>query len=433
MLEYPKKSVVLSLLFLLATVVIIIFILRAILRIGEYRGFSIKIISPTAEGLGIGSPVLVSGVQVGRVSKIELAGDGKKAIITIDIKRNIKIAKDSKVEFKMKGVLGDRVIAFTQGEKIGEHLRDGDVIIIEEDRTELSQIVGSVEDVVQKLSQTLDSITELSEKIGKLVDNLNEFVSDIRSLRIENDLKNSSAGLERTISDARLLIDETKNLVSNIATVVNEISPKLNKFSEDITHISENLKATSESVKEMADIAKKDGILRVIGEEESRKIERIIDDIDNLRTKITNIAEKADNITSELNTELGGKIEGGIHKSRAVFSQQIQARAERKSMFIEIGIVSPPKEDKISLNSLVGFKQSKNLEVGAGFIRSKPSFLTELKPMEHIFIRAEGIGFNPINIRTFLGGSYRSLRIYGGAENLLNSDRFFLIGLEFKN
>ncbi|MCS7213720.1 MAG: MlaD family protein [Candidatus Calescibacterium sp.] len=440
MLGYPKKSVVASIIFFVLAIGIIIFILRVPLKVGEYVGFSLKIISPTAEGLGVGSPVLISGVQVGKIKKIELSEDGKRAIITVDIKGGTKIARDSKVEFRMKGILGDRVIVFIQGEKLDEPLEDEDIIFVGEERTEISQITTSIEATAQKLSETLDSVKALSEKVVELVDNLNELVIDIRSKEIDEDLKGSSEKLEETISEAYKAVKNVNQLISDIRSIVGKIDPKVSDFSEDITQISENIRSISDDIRKMVQRAQSNGMLELAIGDDSKKIEKIIDDLDNLSPKIVGIAEKAqsiaeraENLTSKIDAEIGGKVEGGINESKPVFSQQIQTRIKNERAFFEFGIISPPGEDRLSINTMVGASISKYLEIGIGFMRSKPSLLAEVKPVNYLFLRTEGIGFTSPNIRTLVGGRYKIIGVYGGAENVLNKNRFFLLGVEVRN
>jgi len=127
---FPKLSFILTLVFIALGIAAGVFTIRKILKVGEFRGYTIRLVSSSAEGLGVGSPVVLSGVQIGKISKIDLSEDGKNAIITLQIKGGVKIRKDAKFQLKMKGVLGDRFVSIEQGES-QEILKDGDVIILE--------------------------------------------------------------------------------------------------------------------------------------------------------------------------------------------------------------------------------------------------------------------------------------------------------------
>jgi len=432
MLGYPKKSVALSIIFFLSALGVIFFILKVPLKIGEYRGYSIKIISPTAEGIGIGGPISISGVQIGKISKIELSPDGKKVIITAEIKSGVKIARDSKVEMKMKGILGDRIISFKQGEKLDDPLKDGDIVFIPEKESEIAQITTSIETTAQKFAETLDSVKELTEKIGKLVENLNETALGIRSQKIWEDIKSSTTKLGDTISEANRMFQNTNQLISDIRSIINKIEPAISEFSKDATQTSENIKSASENLKLILEKAQRDGIIEVVAGKESHKIQKIINDIDNLSSKVNNIAQKTEDLTSRIKSEVGAKLEGGIQE-KSVFSQQIQAKIKKDDSFVEIGITSPPGEDKVLLNTTIGKSLSSKVDIGIGFIRSKPSLLAEIKPVGGIFIRTEGIGFNTPNIRALIGWRYKIIGIYGGSENILYKNRFFLLGMEVKS
>lgn len=432
MIGYSKKSIILSVIFFLSASGVIVFMLKVPLKIGEYRGYTIKIISPTAEGIGVGSPVLISGVQVGRISKIELSPDGKKVIISAEIKSGVKIAQDSKVEMKMKGILGDRIISFRQGEKLDTPLKDGDVVFLPEKESEISQLTSSIESTAQKFSETLDSVKELSQKIGTLIENLNKALLDIKSQEIGNDIKRSILKLEETISEANSAFQNTNQLINDFRNIINKIDPAISDFSQDATQTSKNLKSASENLKLILEKAQKDGIIEVVAGKESPKVQKIIDEVDKLSSKINSIVQKTDDITTKIKTEIGAKVEGGIQE-KPVFSQQIQTKIKKDDVFAEIGLISPPGEDKILLNTAIGKSLSKYIDIGIGFIRSKPSLLAEIKPQGGIFIRTEGIGFNIPNIRTLLGWRHKIIGIYGGAENILHKGKFFLLGIEVKS
>ena len=87
-------------------------------RIGKFgafgqQGYEIAVSINNANGLDPRSPVQIAGVEVGRIKTIKL--DGYKAIVTLLIKKGIKIPADSKAAVKTQGTLGDKYVEIIPG------------------------------------------------------------------------------------------------------------------------------------------------------------------------------------------------------------------------------------------------------------------------------------------------------------------------------
>jgi phospholipid/cholesterol/gamma-HCH transport system substrate-binding protein len=443
---FPKISFILTLLFILLGIAAGVFTMRKILKVGEFRGYTVKLVSSSAEGLGIGSPVVLSGVQIGKVSKIDLSEDGKNAIITLQIRGGVRITKDAKFQLKMKGVLGDRIISIEQGES-QEALKDGDVIILEKSESEISQIAGDIGQALFEFSETMRSAR-------KLLENLNSIVSDVNQSK---SIQRTTEGLNRVVEKSEELINDMRKLISDINETFNKISPKVlesvNQSSADVREITKNAREISERLlKSSEDIQKllasleKEGIISLMGQDKE-KIKNIIDDINSVSPKIKDLASRTENIVkktekvvgeaeknvSSLKLDVGGRFEGGIKEEKFLASQSIFARIRTGDLSFEFGPISPPGENVIKFNSVLGVYFPKLFSsVGAGFIRSSPAFYIEVEPPFSL-IRGEIIGYEPLNMRTILGGRIKPFTIFVGAENLLyDYKRFFFLGLEIK-
>ena len=70
-------------------------------------------------GLKPRAQVLMSGVQVGTVSDIQLAPDGKNVTITLRIYQQYQIHKDARFVIEQSGFLGDQYVAILPTENEG--------------------------------------------------------------------------------------------------------------------------------------------------------------------------------------------------------------------------------------------------------------------------------------------------------------------------
>jgi len=65
-------------------------------------------------GLKPGSPVLIAGVPVGRVEKINLDSQ-YAAIVRLNVKKDVHLPTDTIASIKTSGLIGDKYIALTPG------------------------------------------------------------------------------------------------------------------------------------------------------------------------------------------------------------------------------------------------------------------------------------------------------------------------------
>ena len=77
-----------------------------------FRGtYLLNLHAANVGGLKERAGVLVSGVQVGSVSKIVLAGDGKSVTIVLQIYKDCPIYHDARFVIESAGFLGDQYVA----------------------------------------------------------------------------------------------------------------------------------------------------------------------------------------------------------------------------------------------------------------------------------------------------------------------------------
>ncbi len=91
------------------------------------KGYEIEAIFSNSGGLKTGSPVIIAGVQVGRVKAILL--DDYAARVLIRLPADVKIQDDAIASIKTKGLIGEKYIGITPGgsEKViepGGRIRD---------------------------------------------------------------------------------------------------------------------------------------------------------------------------------------------------------------------------------------------------------------------------------------------------------------------
>jgi phospholipid/cholesterol/gamma-HCH transport system substrate-binding protein len=77
------------------------------------KGYDIYALFSDTGGLKSGSPIIIAGVDVGRVKSITL--DNYQARVILHLTENLKIQEDAIASIKTKGLIGEKYIEITPG------------------------------------------------------------------------------------------------------------------------------------------------------------------------------------------------------------------------------------------------------------------------------------------------------------------------------
>jgi phospholipid/cholesterol/gamma-HCH transport system substrate-binding protein len=77
------------------------------------RGYELQALFPSVGGLKIGSPIVIAGVEVGRVKSIRL--ENYQARVSMSLPEDLKIQEDAIASIKTKGLIGEKYIEITPG------------------------------------------------------------------------------------------------------------------------------------------------------------------------------------------------------------------------------------------------------------------------------------------------------------------------------
>ena len=191
--------------------------------------------------LRVGSEVKLSGVEVGRVSRISLAGQNVEVEIAID--KDVMIKADSKASINMTSLLGTTYVGLTFGSPNSSILAEGGVI------PSLAPVDFNT--LISKVDVAIDTINnqllDYDDKIKSILTNLNSVVSNIASSkgtvgRLVNDPKiynelNSTLEFFSSISSKIDSGEGTMGMLINDETIYLEAKKALVK----INHLTDKL------------------------------------------------------------------------------------------------------------------------------------------------------------------------------------------------
>ena len=95
----------------------------------------------TVSGLRVGSPVIMLGIEVGRVGRLTMDQKDQKAVVEIRIQKGIKVYDDAIASIKTEGLIGDMFLSLGPGGS-GKLLEPRGIITETQPAVDLVELVG---------------------------------------------------------------------------------------------------------------------------------------------------------------------------------------------------------------------------------------------------------------------------------------------------
>ncbi len=205
-----------------------------------------------AGGISPGNDVNVSGITVGKVTSVELAGDTAKVNFTVD--RDIRVGDQTMVSIKTDTVLGEKSLAVTPqggGEStviplgrtttpytLATALQDLGQNASELDKPRFEQalqtLTDSLRDATPQLRGALDGVANLSRTLNKRDEALEALLAHAK--RVSDTLAQRAGQVNQLIVDGNLLfaaLDERRQALSNLISGIDDVSRELSGFVAD--------------------------------------------------------------------------------------------------------------------------------------------------------------------------------------------------------
>lgn len=221
-----------------------------VIRFGDLRKdfeerYQVEVQLDTAGGLYPSAPVLMNGLSIGSVDKIDFAPD-RGVIVTTEIRPSVQIRSDS-LAIVSRSLLGETVIEFVPGSS-SEFLQAGDRVrgqgasdpmaalqrlegravqvldaFAETSREwqlvgkNVNQLVdtnrGNLDDVIERAAESLHQFTLTMNSANQMITEANRIVADPRA---QQALKETLIGLPALVEDTRRTIAATRSAVESV-------------------------------------------------------------------------------------------------------------------------------------------------------------------------------------------------------------------------
>jgi phospholipid/cholesterol/gamma-HCH transport system substrate-binding protein len=220
--------------------------------------YTIYLRADNVGGLKQRAGVMMSGVQVGTVSDIELAPDGKSVVITLRLYKQYAVHKDADFIIDQSGFLGDQFVAIEPKDNSGPVFHD-------QDRANalppfnLQQFTRSATGFIQRIDETVKKLDDAFANITRLLltpetlTNLSVTVVNLRgfserALVVANNLNGV------LITNSPAVAQSASNLVV-FSKQLNEFADGLNGVlatNREALHVSvDNLRDSTETLKNL--------------------------------------------------------------------------------------------------------------------------------------------------------------------------------------
>jgi phospholipid/cholesterol/gamma-HCH transport system substrate-binding protein len=213
--------------------------------------YALKLHAENVGGLKQNASVLLAGVAVGSVQKIQLEPSGTNVTITLQIYKNYPIYHDARFVIEASGFLGDQYVSVIPTANTMPLLANGDDVVCEAPFN-LQEVARGAAGFVQRLDETakkLDaSVTDLRSELLN-AKTLANFGSSVTNLRVFTE---QAVG---TISNINGLITtnsaQINAAVSNIYLFSAELSGLGNSASNILATNGVNLTAATKGIQEL--------------------------------------------------------------------------------------------------------------------------------------------------------------------------------------
>ncbi|MBI2915864.1 MAG: MCE family protein [Elusimicrobia bacterium] len=235
--------------------------------------YRLYLVFKDVQGIRMKSLIKISGVEVGRVKKVELYQGQAK--ITAEMNGDVPVYADARVRVRLIGFIGTQFIDMIPGAPESPRLKGGDTIRGDSPRS-INDLVEKLADLVEgkggkpgigedlaKTVRNVRSITDaLNEAIGsqkeelsEIVTNFHQFTEDLKGAA--SDLKEVTASNKETVRET---IEKLRSILERLDTIVASvqkgegaagrlISDK--EMGDEVKKTVTHLKQTAESAKDV--------------------------------------------------------------------------------------------------------------------------------------------------------------------------------------
>lgn len=200
-----------------------------------------------AAGIMPKTHVKTNGVNIGKVVSVDLDANATKVVL--EIRKEVKIPKGSKIEIRTVGFLGDKFIEIERSDR-AEYIEPGGLIKRDEESTDLNEVItliGQIAKDVKRVTGSLSNVLggeEGEQAIGEIVENIRQLTEDAKIMLSDNrgDVRKIVRNFEefsRSINE--VLDEENKEKIDRVLAAFDESMIEVKGAAKNINSISDKI------------------------------------------------------------------------------------------------------------------------------------------------------------------------------------------------
>lgn len=342
----------------ITSVLFILYVMRTAETVGGGgRSYTVHAYMEDASGLVLDSAVSLAGVQVGRLTNIEL--DGNRARLTLELREDVQIAEDAVVAKTTSSMLGTATVSIQPGNGQGALLQDGDVVRNVRQQAAMSDVMVSANDLAGEATAFVAELNRYLEEEGTM-EALDEIVDIVRettlssSRLIEENLLLVKASMEnieaftgrvnqdsvRQLMTLQQILDNTASLTTRLDTLVGDNDDSITRSIQGIEDNLTELRTLIASIQTSADNVAE--VTQIVRDGDSTVGRLLVDD--DLYQRVDRVAGKAEQF---IDSTIGLGVQVGF-QSDFLIDQQASRNAfdlrlvPGEDKYYSVGVVSTP-------------------------------------------------------------------------------------------
>jgi phospholipid/cholesterol/gamma-HCH transport system substrate-binding protein len=200
------------------------------------KNFFVYTVFTSVEGLSVSNPVMINGLQVGKVYKMEEKDNNLTGIVvTLNLTKDVNIPKNS-----FASISGSLLGTTTLDIKLGTgttYLQRGDTIATNASLGLLDEVTGRIDPALYKVNKALQSVDSVLKLIGAIF-----------NPQTQHNFQTIFANLAVSTASLNGLLDNQKGALAQTLANASAFTGNLKTNNDTISQIFSNLKTTSDKL-----------------------------------------------------------------------------------------------------------------------------------------------------------------------------------------
>lgn len=258
---------------------------------GKQSGTHIKAVLNDASGLTKDAVVIFSGVEVGKITDLEL--ENGKAVVSIVVDDKYVLPANLSLAVRSKGFLGEKYAELkVAGAEAKGVLAENSMIASDSSSTDFDQLGNKIGDIADDVKAITSSLREVLAT-QQARDNLSTTITNVREITdaVNSIMKQNEQRVNAIIYNVDVLTRQLANITTGNAESVNQIVANINALTKELRNqtpaIASNLKGITGDVNDIVS-GNKDNINNTLKNMNTltTKLEKTVDNMNDITGKI---------------------------------------------------------------------------------------------------------------------------------------------------